>query len=72
MRSSASPRPARTPTAEASVAAVRRALLEQLEDLARLGIEELLAAHLERLRSYGQTTEFQMPIADSRIGRSCG
>ena len=56
----------------ATVAAVRQALVEQLEDLARLGTEELLAARLQRLRSYGQTTEFQMPIADRRLGRSYG
>lgn len=56
----------------ATVAAVRRALVEQLEGLARLGTEELLAARLQRLRAYGQTTELQMPIADRRLAGSYG
>ncbi|HEV7807183.1 MAG TPA: acetyl-CoA carboxylase carboxyltransferase subunit alpha [Solirubrobacteraceae bacterium] len=55
---------------DATVAAVRRALVEQLEDLAQVGSDELLAARRERIRSYGRVAEIQAP--DRRVAHGHG
>jgi acetyl-CoA carboxylase carboxyl transferase beta subunit/acetyl-CoA carboxylase carboxyl transferase alpha subunit len=51
----------------ATVAAVRRALVEQLDGLAQVGIDELLAGRSARLRSYGRVAE--TGSADERVAR---
>ncbi|MEA2373134.1 MAG: acyl-CoA carboxylase subunit beta [Solirubrobacteraceae bacterium] len=55
---------------DATVAAVRRALIEQLESLAEVGIDELLTSRRRRLRSYGRSAESESP--DGRVARGHG